>query len=102
MEWAKQGRSFFILAGKKPLKKFYVYLLECADGSLYCGWTDDLNKRVAAHKTGRGAKYTRAKPPVQLAYFEEFDGKSAALKREFEIKQMTRQEKERLVQSRNA
>ncbi|MCX6802065.1 MAG: GIY-YIG nuclease family protein [Candidatus Diapherotrites archaeon] len=76
---------------------FYVYLLECSDGSLYCGWTDDLQKRMNAHNAGKGAKYTRAKRPVRLVYSEAFATKRDAMRREFEIKKMTRTEKERLA-----
>ena len=56
----------------------YVYLLECGDGSFYCGWTNDLEKRLADHNAGRGAKYTRAHLPVTLAYYETFDTKERA------------------------
>jgi putative endonuclease len=69
------------------------YLLECADGSLYCGVTNDLDRRLAAHNEGSGAKYTRGRTPVKLAYTEPCADKSAALKRENEIKRMRRGEK---------
>ncbi|MFH1235159.1 MAG: methyltransferase domain-containing protein [Candidatus Diapherotrites archaeon] len=98
LDWAGQKRSFFTLAGKKPeAQAFHVYLAECRDGSLYCGWTDNLQKRIKAHNSGKGAKYTRAKKPVRLVYSEEFTGKPAAMRREFEIKKMARKEKERLA-----
>ena len=74
-------------------KKFFVYLLRCSDGSLYCGWTTDLQKRLAAHNSGLGAKYTRARRPVELVYFEEHPDKRLAMKREYEIKHLTRAEK---------
>ncbi len=94
--WLKLGRSFFVLAGKKKKKRFFVYLAECGDGSLYCGWTNDLEKRIEAHNSGKGAKYTRAKRPVRLVHAEEFAEKSAALKREREIKKMKKNEKKAL------
>ena len=66
------------------------YLLECADGTLYCGITNDLEKRVAAHNAGEGAKYTRGRAPLRLVYVEECAGKSEALKRERQIKALPR------------
>ncbi|MBI5659546.1 MAG: GIY-YIG nuclease family protein [Nitrosomonadales bacterium] len=69
------------------------YLLECADGTLYCGITNDPDKRLAAHNAGEGAKYTRGRTPVKLVYCEPCADKSAALKREMEIKVLTRAEK---------
>ncbi|AGB39745.1 GIY-YIG nuclease family protein [Natronococcus occultus] len=74
-----------------------VYVLECADGSLYTGYTTDLERRVAEHDAGEGAKYTRCRTPVELRYHEEYDSKSAAMSREYEIKQLTRRQKEELV-----
>ncbi|MBE7041191.1 MAG: GIY-YIG nuclease family protein [Ruminococcaceae bacterium] len=78
-------------------KKHYVYILRCADGSLYTGWTTHLAERVNTHNSGQGAKYTRSHRPVSLVYFECFSDKSEALKRECAIKAMTRQEKEQLI-----
>ncbi len=72
------------------------YLLQCADDTLYCGITNDLDKRLAAHNAGEGAKYTRGRTPVKLLYREPCDDKSAALKREMEIKKMPRSEKLKL------
>lgn len=69
------------------------YLLECADGTLYCGITNDLDKRVTAHNAGEGAKYTRGRGPLRLAYVENCADKSAALRREREIKGMNRADK---------
>ena len=71
----------------------YTYILKCKDGSLYTGWTNDLEQRVAAHNTGKGAKYTKARRPVELVYFEEFETKEQAMKREYAIKQMARKDK---------
>ena len=75
----------------------YTYILKCKDGSLYAGWTNDLEQRVAAHNTGKGAKYTKARRPVELVYFEEFETKEQAMKREYAIKQMARKDKLELV-----
>ena len=75
----------------------YTYILKCKDGSLYTGWTNDLEQRVAAHNTGKGAKYTKARRPVDLVYFEEFETKEQAMKREYAIKQMARKDKLELV-----
>ena len=76
----------------------YVYVLECADGSLYTGYTTDLERRVAEHDAGEGAKYTRGRTPVDLVHAESFDSKSAAMSREYEIKGLSRTEKERLLE----
>ncbi|MDR0571161.1 MAG: GIY-YIG nuclease family protein [Clostridiales Family XIII bacterium] len=74
----------------------YAYILRCADGTLYTGWTNDLERRVAAHNSGRGCKYTRARVPVELVYYEEFEDKLEAQRRERAIKKLSRQEKELL------
>jgi len=74
-----------------------VYVLTCADGSLYTGYTTDVARRVAEHDAGEGAKYTRGRTPVDLVHVERFDSRSAALSREHEIKALSRPEKERLV-----
>ena len=75
----------------------YVYILECADGTLYTGWTNDLEHRVRMHNEGKGAKYTRARLPVTLAYYEAFETKAEAMKREYAIKHLTRKQKEMLM-----
>ena len=75
----------------------YTYLLRCADGTLYCGWTNDLKKRVGAHNAGTGAKYTKSRRPVKLEYYETFATKQEAMRREAQIKRLTRQEKLLLV-----
>ena len=72
---------------------WYVYILRCGDGTLYTGVTDDVERRLAAHRSGRGAKYTRGRGPLELAYREEQPDKSAALRREVQIKRLSRQEK---------
>jgi putative endonuclease len=71
----------------------YVYLLRCADDSLYCGWTTDLEGRIAAHNNGTGAKYTKSRRPVELVYFEEYENRHEALSREWHIKRLSREEK---------
>lgn len=77
----------------------YVYILRCGDGSLYTGWTNDLARRVRMHREGRGAKYTRAHLPVELVHTEEFETKEQAMAREYEIKQLTREQKLKLIGS---
>ena len=74
-----------------------VYLLRCADGTLYCGWTTDMDARLKAHNAGTGAKYTRSRRPVALVYTEEYEDRHEALSREWHIKRMSRAEKERLL-----
>lgn len=75
----------------------YVYILKCSDESLYTGWTTDLEKRLKTHNSGKGAKYTRARLPVEIVYFEEFEDKIEAMKREYEIKKLTREKKLQLI-----
>lgn len=79
---------------------WYVYILRCGDGSLYTGITDDVEKRLAAHRTGKGAKYTRGRGPLELVYWQEQPDKSAALRRELEIKKMPRQRKLELLRKK--
>ncbi len=74
-----------------------VYLLRCADGSLYCGWTVDLPARVATHQAGKGSRYTRARLPVELAWSRELPDRSAAMREEARIKRLPRAEKLRLL-----
>ena len=80
----------------------YVYLLRCADGTLYCGWTTDLQKRVKAHNGENGAKYTHSRRPVTLVYSEECTDKQKALSREWHLKRLSRQEKLRLIEEYKA
>ena len=77
----------------------YVYFLRCGDGSLYTGWTNDLEQRLAAHQSGKGAKYTRGRLPIEMVYFEEMPDKSPALKRENELKKLKKAEKELLIKT---
>lgn len=79
---------------------WYVYMLRCGDGTLYTGMTDDVQRRLAAHRAGKGAKYTRGRGPLELAYAEEQPDKSAAMRRECAIKRLRREEKERLIQEK--
>ena len=74
-----------------------LYILRCGDGSLYTGITTDVEKRFLAHSSGKGAKYTRGRGPLELVYREECADHSAALKRELEIKKLSRDEKEQLI-----
>ena len=72
---------------------WFVYLLECSDTSLYCGITNDLEKRISAHNLGKGAKYTKTRLPVKLYWFEEVSDRSVASKREYQIKRLSREKK---------
>ena len=83
----------------KDEKENYTYLLRCADGSLYCGWTNDPKKRLAAHNAGIASKYTRARLPVKMVYAERHDTKQEAMRREYRIKRLSREEKEALITS---
>ena len=79
-------------------KQWTLYILRCADGTLYTGITDDLPRRLAAHNSGKGAKYTRGRAPVTPVYTENHPDRSAASRREAEVKKMTRQEKLALIE----
>lgn len=78
----------------------YTYILKCRDGSLYTGWTTDLERRLREHNSGKGAKYTKSRRPVILAYFEEFETKEEAMSREYAIKHLKRTEKLSLLDSK--
>lgn len=80
----------------------YVYMLRCADGTLYTGWTNHLPKRVEAHNRGKGAKYTKPRRPVTLVYYESFLTKQEAMSRECAIKRLSRKEKLRLVENKGS
>lgn len=85
---------------KLPTEKgFYVYILRCTGDTLYTGWSNDLIARFKAHKDARGAQYTKAHPPLACVYYESHDTKVRAMKREYEIKQMSRKQKEQLIQT---
>ena len=81
-------------------KKYFAYIVECKDGSLYTGFTTDLANRVRTHNEGKGAKYTKARRPVRLVYYEEFTTKQLAMKREAAIKKLTHQQKQELINNR--
>ncbi len=83
------------------INKNYVYMIRCKDNTLYTGWTNDLYKRIKSHNNGNGAKYTKYRGPVELVYYETFDNKSEALKREIEIKKLTRIEKLDLIKKKD-
>ena len=75
----------------------WVYILRCGDGSLYTGWTNDLERRLAAHSAGKGGKYTRSHLPVELVYYESLPGPHEAMSRERQIKALSRREKLALI-----
>lgn len=75
----------------------YTYILKCSDGSLYTGWTNHLEERIQAHNEGRGAKYTRSRRPVELIYYERMETKEEAMRREYAIKRLNRQQKLKLI-----
>jgi putative endonuclease len=77
--------------------KHYAYIVECADGTYYCGYTNDLEKRIETHNRGKGAKYTKPRLPVVLVYFEEFDSKEEAMSREWHLKQLSHAQKQALI-----
>lgn len=79
----------------------YVYILKCSDNSLYTGWTVNLCRRIKEHNSGKGAKYTRGRTPVELMYLESFPNKIAAQKREYSIKQLTKKQKLELIKVKN-
>lgn len=85
--------------GSEPTKGWHVYLLRCADNSLYTGITNDLQRRVEQHNAGTAARYTRARGPVKLVYQEPAESRSNALKREYAIKQLTRGQKQQLIRN---
>jgi len=76
---------------------YYTYLARCSDKTLYIGYTNDIKKRELAHNEGKGARYTRGRLPVRIVYFEEFETRSEAMKREYQLKRFTKNEKEMLV-----
>ena len=76
---------------------YYTYVVKCSDGSLYTGYTNDLEKRISVHNEGKGARYTRSRRPVELVYYEEYPTKEEAMSREWHIKQLTKAEKEKII-----
>lgn len=88
-----------VKTAERPAGLNFTYILRCADGTFYTGWTNDLARRVAAHNSGAGAKYTRSRRPVSLAYAEVFETRAEAMRREAAIKKLSRKEKEALAAS---
>ena len=78
----------------------YTSIVECSDGTLYTGWTNNLEKRLEAHNAGKGAKYTKTRRPVKLVYQEQFETKEEAMSREYHIKQLSRKEKMKLMKEK--
>ena len=76
----------------------YTYIVRCSDGTFYTGWTNDLSKRLNAHNSGKGAKYTRSRTPVSLVYYEAFHTREEAMRREYSIKQLSRKDKLALME----
>lgn len=77
----------------------YTYIVKCSDKTFYTGWTNDLEKRIEMHNSGKGAKYTKARLPVELVYYEAFDTKEEAMSREWHIKRLSRSEKQKLMEA---
>ena len=77
----------------------YTYIVKCSDETFYTGWTNDLEKRIEMHNSGKGAKYTKARLPVDLVYYEAFDTKEEAMSREWHIKSLSRSEKQKLIEA---
>ena len=75
----------------------YTYIVRCSDGTYYTGWTNDIDKRIKSHNDGSGSKYTRTRRPVVLVYYETFETRQEAMSREWHIKHMSREEKEKLI-----
>lgn len=82
-------------------KEWYLYILRCGDGTLYTGIAMDVEQRLAAHRSGKGAKYTRGRGPLELVYTENCGIHSDALKRELQIKRLTREQKEQMIQTKS-
>lgn len=86
-----------LLHNREKQEMNYTYIIECNDGTYYTGWTNNLDRRLKAHNDGKGAKYTKTRRPVTLIYYEIFETKEQAMRREYEIKQMNRRQKEKLI-----
>lgn len=83
------------------MEKSYTYIVECNDGSYYCGWTLNVEDRVAVHNSGKGSKYCARRGPVKLVYFEEFETRAKAAQREYQIKELSRKDKIQLIKSKH-
>ncbi len=93
----EQGAALQKKTAEEKEGNYYVYLLLCSDGSYYCGYTDDPERRLAVHNSGKGAKYTRSRRPCTLVYTEKFDTKHDAMRREFFLKKLDHRQREQLV-----
>ncbi len=82
------------------MNKYYAYLARCNDDTLYAGYTNNLEEREAKHNDGKGAHYTKIRRPIKIVYSEEFVNRSDAMKREYQLKQLKKEEKEKLINSR--
>ena len=91
---AEAGIQFVM---RKHMGTYYVYIVECKDGTFYTGYTPDLEKRLKAHNEGKGAKYTRGRGPVKVVWSEGYRYRKTARKEEYRIKQLSREQKEKLV-----
>ena len=91
----RPGESAEIMEEKN---RNYTYMVECSDGSFYTGWTTDVEKRIRMHNAKKGAKYTKSRTPVKLVYLEEADTKQQAMRREAQIKQLSRQQKKQIIE----
>jgi putative endonuclease len=89
--------SIRVPARTSASEKFFCYIVECADGTYYTGWSTDPERRVRQHNRGKGARYTRSRLPVRLVYVEEQPDKVSAMRRERQVKKLKRSEKERLI-----
>lgn len=97
MNGVRLPHAYIVWETKRKMEDNYTYILRCSDGSLYTGWTNHLERRVAAHQSGRGAKYTKSRRPVELVYWEKFSTKAEAMSREAAIKQLSRKDKLALI-----
>lgn len=97
--WLRENGDHLMarLPEREDQGEHFVYILRCADGSFYTGYTNNLEKRLAAHNDGSGAKYTRVRTPVELVYYEEYENKTDAMRREALIKQLSKRQKEKLI-----
>jgi putative endonuclease len=94
---AKNKEETESVKDQQPNSSHYIYVLECSDGTLYTGYTTDVQRRLEEHNSGQGAKYTRGRRPVKLRHQEAFKNRSLAQKREYQIKQLPRSQKEELI-----
>ena len=97
MNGVRLPHAYIVWETKRKMEDNYTYILRCSDGSLYTGWTNHLERRVTAHQSGRGAKYTKSRRPVELVYWEKFSTKAEAMSREAAIKQLSRKDKLALI-----